>query len=88
MIGLHSSRVFKGVSCCRRQHIYWGSTRLIDLQQTYGLGLQKKKKVQLQLTLMAAATIFDNTFIAGLAAEKYFAVNLQLLGCKKYITNT
>ena len=36
---------------------------------------------------MAAATSFDNTFVAGLAAEKYFAVKLQLVGWKK-ITNT
>ena len=39
-----------------------------------------KKLVQLQLTLMATDTSFDNTFVAGLAAEKYFAVNLQLVG--------
>ena len=41
VMGLHSSSVFKGVSCCRRQHLYWGFTRFVDLQQTYGLGLQK-----------------------------------------------
>ena len=44
--------------------------------------------IHLQLTLIAAATSFDNTFDAGLAEEKYFAINLQLLGCKEYITNT
>ena len=44
----------------------------------------RKKIVQLHLTLMAVATIFDNNFVAGLAAEKYFAVNLQLVGCKIY----
>ena len=38
--------------------------------------------VDIQLTLMAAATIFNNSFVAGLAAETYFAVKLQLLGCK------
>ena len=44
--------------------------------------------VQLELTLMDAVTSFDNTFVAGLAAEKYFTVNSQLVGCKIYITNT
>ena len=44
--------------------------------------------LQLQLTLMAASTSFNNTFVAGLAAETYFAFNLQLVGYKKYITNT
>ena len=37
---------------------------------------------------MAAATSFDNTFVSGLAAEKYFAVKLHLGGCKKYIRET
>ena len=31
---------------------------------------------------MAAETISDNTFVAGLAAETYFAVKLQLVGYK------
>ena len=44
--------------------------------------------VQLQLALISASTSFGNTLVAGLAAGKYFAVNLQLVGCKKYITNT
>ena len=35
-----------------------------------------KNMVQLQITLMSAATSFDNTFVAGLAAETYFLVNL------------
>ena len=44
--------------------------------------------VQLYLTLMAAATSFGNTFVAGLATEKYIPVKLQLVGWKIYITNT
>ena len=42
----------------------------------------------MQLTLLAASTIFDNTFLVGFAAEKYFVVNLQLVSCKIHITNT
>ena len=38
-----------------------------------------KKLVHLQLTLMDSATTSDNTFVTGLAAEKYFAVKLQLV---------
>ena len=81
MMGLHSSSVFKDVRCCRRQHLYWGFTILSDFQQTYGLGLQK------HWTLMTASTGFYNTFVAGLDAEKYFAVNLELIGCKIYTTD-
>ena len=32
---------------------------------------------------MAVAMSFDNSFVEGLAAEKYFAVKLHLVGCKK-----
>ena len=39
--------------------------------------------VHLKLTLMDAVTSFDNNFVAGLAAETYFPVNFQLLGCRK-----
>ena len=46
-----------------------------------------KNLVHLQLTLISAATSFNNTFVAGLATEKYFAVKLQLVGWKN-ITNT
>ena len=46
-----------------------------------------KKMVRLYLTHMAATTSFNNNFVAGLAAEKYFTVKLQLVGCKKDITN-
>ena len=35
-----------------------------------------KQLVQLLLPPMATVTSFDSTYIAGLAAEKYFAVNL------------
>ena len=38
---LHISRVFKGVSCCLRQHLFWGFKILSDFHQTYGLGLHK-----------------------------------------------
>ena len=31
---------------------------------------------------------FDNTFFAGLSEKKHFAINLQLVVWKKYITNT
>ena len=31
---------------------------------------------------MDAETRLDNIFVAGLAAETYFAVKLQLVGCK------
>ena len=37
---------------------------------------------------MAAATSSENTCVAGMAAEKYVVDKLQLIGCKKYITNT
>ena len=60
--------------------------RLSYLQPIYGLGIQKL--VQLHQTVMAAATSFDNTLVAGLAVGKYFLVKLQLVGRKKYITNT
>ena len=33
---------------------------------------------------MDTDTGFDNTFVAGLDAEEYFIVNLQLVGCKIY----
>ena len=42
--------------------------------------------VQLQLILIATATSFGNTLVVGLAGEKYFSVNLQLVGCT-YIYN-
>ena len=35
-----------------------------------------EKLVQLQLTHMAAAACFDNTFVAGFATEKYLSVKL------------
>ena len=41
-----------------------------------------KKLVQLHLKLIAASTSFDNTLVTVMAAEKYFAVKLQLVGCK------
>ena len=34
---------------------------------------------------MDPVTSFDNNFVAGLDEEKHSAVNLQLVGCKKYI---
>ena len=86
MMGLRRSRVFEDVRCCHKEHLYWSLTILSDLQLTYGLGLQKM--VHLQLTLMAASTSSENTCVSGMAAEKYVAVKLQLIGCKKYITNT
>ena len=36
---------------------------------------------------MAETISFNNTIIAGLDAEKYFAVNLELIGCKIYTTD-
>ena len=48
----------------------------------------EKQLVQLQLTLMAEATSSNNSFIATLAVEKYFAAKLQLVCCKIYITST
>ena len=39
-----------------------------------------KQLLELQLTLMPAATCLGNTFVAGMAAEKYFAVTLQFVG--------
>ena len=47
----------------------------------------EKNLVPLKLTLMAPATSFNNTFVAGLASKTYFAVKLQLVGWKN-ITNT
>ena len=44
--------------------------------------------LKLQLTLKPAATCLYNTFIAGMAKEKYFAVKLQLVGCNINIRNT
>ena len=82
---LHSSIFFKGVSCCRRENLYLVFMILSGFRQTYGLGLPKM--VQLKLTLMASATSFDNIFVPGLDAEKYFAVNLELIGCKIYTTD-
>ena len=38
-----------------------------------------EKLVQIQLTFMAEETSFDNTFVASLATETYFAVKLHLL---------
>ena len=43
------------------------------------------KLVHPQLTLMAAATSSDNNAVAGLAAETYVAVNMQLVGCNMYV---
>ena len=37
---------------------------------------------------LAAAISFGDTFVSGLAVETYFAVKLQLVGCKRNITNT
>ena len=34
----------------------------------------------MQLTLIPAATCLDNTFVAGMAVENYFAVKLQFVG--------
>ena len=46
------------------------------------------KKLKLQLTLMPVDTWLDNTSVPGMDVEKYFAVKLQLVGCKINITNT
>ena len=39
-----------------------------------------KQLLELQLTLMPAATCLGNTFVAVMAAEKYFAVTLHFVG--------
>ena len=85
-MSLHIFSTFEDVSCSRRQHLYWRFMILSDLQQTYGLVLQKL--VQLQLTLISTATSFVDTFVAGLDEEKYFTVHFNLVGCKRYITST
>ena len=46
-----------------------------------------KQLVQLHLTFMIAVTMFDKNFVADLAEKNYFSVNLQSVGCKKYIPN-
>ena len=44
--------------------------------------------LKIQLTVMPAATCLDNNLVAGMAVEKDFAVQLQLVGFKTNITNT
>ena len=47
-----------------------------------------KTLLKLQITLMPTATCLDNIFVSGMDTGKYFAVKLQLLGCKINMTNT
>ena len=60
------------------QHLHWRQIRVSGLQLTYLLGLQKK--LNLNPTLMPAENCLDNTFIVGMAAEKVFVVEFQLVG--------
>ena len=85
-MGLRSPRKIEGVRGCHMQHLHWGCMMVSGFQLTSSLGL--KKMLKLQLTLMPAATCLDNNLVAGMAVEKDFAVQLQLVGCKTNITNT
>ena len=40
----------------------------------------EKNMLNLQLKLMPESTCLDTTFFAGMVAEKYFAVNFQIVG--------
>ena len=75
---LRRPRKIEGVRGCRRRHLRLWCMKVIGLQLTSSLVMQKCFK--LQLTLMTSFTCLDQNFVAVMAAEKYFAVKLNLVG--------